>query len=506
MPATLVFNGGPSTFAGVIQDVLGEGTSTTALTVSGGTLTLTGANTYTGGTTINAGTMLNVNGSLAAGNSASVGGILAGSGTVNGLATLASGATIGSASNMLTVAALSVPSPGSASVANGAVLAIPAGGLATVNGTLGGGGSLALSGSLAGSGTVNAPITLNNGSMIGSANTLTVGGAIGDGGHGYSLGMAGPGTLVLTASNTYSGSTAVNGGTLQLGIGVAGQDGSIGSTSGATLSNSTAIVYKVAGSQTAGYGINGTGSLNKAGSGTLVLTASNTYNGSTAVNGGTLQLGTGVAGQDGSIGSTSGVTLSNSTAIVYKVAGSQTAGYGINGTGSLTKTGSGTLVLAASNGYSGPTVVNAGQLTISSTGSINIASAVSVNAGAALALGQSGSSNTLTLNGGRLSLGADWGTGGTITFSGGDVIHTFTSTTGTSSLVVPYAVSGGSVLVVAGGGGGGINGGGGGGAGGLLSVNAITIAAGSTPITVGAGGTGATSTSYPGQNGANSTF
>ena len=53
----------------------------------------------------------------------------------------------------------------------------------------------------------NRTITVN-------AGTLTIGGAIGDGGHNYSLTKAGAGTLTLSGANTYSGDTTVNGGTL----------------------------------------------------------------------------------------------------------------------------------------------------------------------------------------------------------------------------------------------------------------------------------------------------
>ena len=53
---------GTSTFAGVIQNTLGSGTKKVALTVNGGTLTLSGVNTYTGDTTVESG-ILAVNGS-----------------------------------------------------------------------------------------------------------------------------------------------------------------------------------------------------------------------------------------------------------------------------------------------------------------------------------------------------------------------------------------------------------------------------------------------------------
>ncbi len=55
-----------------------------------------------------------------------------------------------------------------------------------------------------------------------SANTLTVNGAISDGGNGYSLTTGGPGKLTLGAANSYSGGTIVNGGTLQLNMGNGG--------------------------------------------------------------------------------------------------------------------------------------------------------------------------------------------------------------------------------------------------------------------------------------------
>ena len=80
--------------------------------------------------------------------------------------------------------------------------------------------------------------------------------------------------------------------------------------------------------------------------------------------------------------------------------------------------------------------------------------------------------------------------GGTLTTSGGNQIHTFTSS-GTLSPLTPVTAS---YLIVAGGGGGGYgSGGGGGGAGGLLT-SSTTIYSGATyVVTIGAGGAGATS-------------
>tara|TARA_R110002167_G_scaffold70453_4_gene198719 strand:+ start:27521 stop:39517 length:11997 start_codon:yes stop_codon:yes gene_type:complete len=99
------------------------------------------------------------------------------------------------------------------------------------------------------------------------------------------------------------------------------------------------------------------------------------------------------------------------------------------------------------------------------------------------------------------------GSGGSITESGNYVIHTF-STVGTTQFVPPSGVSTVEVLIVGGGGGGprtGNNGGGGGGAGGVISNPSVTIN-GSTNVTVGNFGAGATSNTTNGSNGGDSVF
>lgn len=93
--------------------------------------------------------------------------------------------------------------------------------------------------------------------------------------------------------------------------------------------------------------------------------------------------------------------------------------------------------------------------------------------------------------------------GGIVTTSGGNTIHTFT-TSGTLGPIEPLLAS---YLIVAGGGGGGSDSAGGGGAGGFLTGSSITISENASYlVTVGAGGAGGTSTGVAGANGGNSSF
>jgi hypothetical protein len=96
-------------------------------------------------------------------------------------------------------------------------------------------------------------------------------------------------------------------------------------------------------------------------------------------------------------------------------------------------------------------------------------------------------------------------TGGTITYSGGRTIHTFTSS---GTFNVTSAPSGATVeaLVVAGGGGGGMYAGGGGGAGGVLYNATKSIAVTAYTVTVGSGGSPATNNQTQGTSGNNSVF
>jgi hypothetical protein len=98
------------------------------------------------------------------------------------------------------------------------------------------------------------------------------------------------------------------------------------------------------------------------------------------------------------------------------------------------------------------------------------------------------SQNLNPLVSGTSTVSVAQGTGGTVTISGGYIIHSFT-TTGTSAFV-PVSSGSVEVLIVGGGGGGGGRLGGGGGGGGVIWIPATNVISGTSyPIVVGTGGT-----------------
>jgi autotransporter-associated beta strand protein len=85
-------------------------------------------------------------------------------------------------------------------------------------------------------------VTLDsNTTLTVTANTLTIGGNIGDGSQGYSLTKAGAGTLVLNGNDTFSGNLNLNTGTLTLGNNTAAQNATlfVNGTSSPTLTFGT---------------------------------------------------------------------------------------------------------------------------------------------------------------------------------------------------------------------------------------------------------------------------
>jgi len=112
----------------------------------------------------------------------------------------------------------------------------------------------------------------------------------------------------------------------------------------------------------------------------------------------------------------------------------------VTGAGGLTKSGGGTLVLAASNGYTGPTRIDTGTLEVANANAV-ASSAVTVASGATLAIasGTTMKAPSVTLNGGTLSADAvtvDGSTGiAALTVNSGTVANTAAVVVGAGGLV-----------------------------------------------------------------------
>ena len=230
---------GTSSFAGVIQDVVGSGTMKVGLAVASGQLTLTGANTFSGNITVSGGTLVgagatNSPGVTVFGARDSARTITVGSG---GVLQFASGNILG-ANHAATTAPTIVINNG-ATVTNAAP------------------------------GTNNA---LNNVEINGGTLTATTGSA-----SGYAAWNLN-GTVTSTGGSTISTSDPVNG-TVMLKV------------AGATEFNVVSDTLTVSAPLIDNMNDSNSGGLTKSGAGTMVISGANTYSGITTVNGGVLALG-----------------------------------------------------------------------------------------------------------------------------------------------------------------------------------------------------------------------
>jgi fibronectin-binding autotransporter adhesin len=183
-----------------------------------------------------------------------------------------------------------------------------------------------------GNSTFSGLLTLNGGAVLtaGNGGTVTYSGNIVNGSdtgnvsRALKINAAG-GTVVLSnASNSYSGGTSIDAGTLSFANGALGTAGAV-TMNGGTLQWSTGNTQDLssritlAAAKTATFDTNGNAvtlgttlgggtiaaSIAKTGAGVLTLSGTNTYTGTTAVNVGTLKLGSAAA-----LGSSSLVTVS----------------------------------------------------------------------------------------------------------------------------------------------------------------------------------------------------
>ena len=217
----------------------------------------------------------------------------------------------------------------------------------------------------------------NNGASTTYSGTLSNG----------ALTKIGSGTFTLTGANAYTGATVIDAGVLQ--IGSSGTTGSLSTSSAISGSAGAGLVF----SRTDNYGGNvanniGGGIGLTLNSGTLALTGSNAYAGTTRISGGVLSLGAANAlagvGNVTFAGGTMQFTASNSGDFASRIKDSGSAvAIDTNGqnrtlagsidssnAAGLVKSGAGTLVLSGSNSFSGGVTLTGGQVQIANANAL----------------------------------------------------------------------------------------------------------------------------------------
>ena len=285
-------------------------------------------------------------------------------------------------------------------------------------------------------GSIVCPVTVNNGAALyfirSVGSNYTYSGVISGAGNVVIGSGNSSGEITLNGNNTYTGITTIYGGTLKLGA-----NGSIEKSSSLNMDVTTAkfdvsgTSYKVIkglnsahasaevifgmgnfgigtlsdsndGSGTFAGKISGNGNFVKSGTGTLTLTGTSTYPGSTYIYSGVVvfsnsnSLGTGsiylytatlrwASGNTADISSRMKFYDNNHT---FDVGANNVTFASMMGTttGTITKAGTGKLTFAAAQTYTGATVVSAGTLQIGNgtSGSINNTSGVTIASGAIL--------------------------------------------------------------------------------------------------------------------------
>ncbi|EAX8227125.1 autotransporter outer membrane beta-barrel domain-containing protein [Salmonella enterica] len=419
-----------------------------------GTLILNAENTYTGGTTISGGTLVATNvDALGSGDvtddatlELNTGGTfdnaISGSGqvvksgdetlTLSGTNTYSGGTLISGG----TLVASNVEALGTGDVTNDAVLELNTGG--TFDNAISGSGQVEKSGddvlTLSGANSYSGGTLISDGTLVASNVEALGTGDVTDnatlemntggdfinniGGTGR-VEKSGDDALTLSGSNTYTGGTTINDGTL-----IATSVDALGS---GDVTNNAVLELNTGGDFINNIG--GTGRVEKSGDETLTLSGANSYTGGTTISGGTLvatsvdALGTGDVTDNATLALNAGGDFTNN----------------ISGSGQVVKSGDDTLTLSGSNTYTGGTLISGGTLVASNvealgTGDVTDNAVLELNTGGDFDNAISGSGQVVKSGDETLTLsGTNSYTDGTL-ISGGTLVATNLEALGTGDV------------------------------------------------------------------------
>lgn len=230
------------------------------------------------------------------------------------------------------------------------------------------------------------------------------------------LNKTGTGLAILGNNNTFTGTTNISAGTLQLG-----NNSSSGSVSGNIFIDTNGVLDVYHSNAVTFTGkVSGTGTLVKSGNSTLTMSGTNTFSGNLTVNGGILDYSGNTAPLPSGNYTVSGGTLSLG-ALSQSIGAFQITGGAVTGSGTITsnadydiqggiigsvlagmkglvKTQDSVATLTGSNTYTGATLIKAGTLVLTAGGQIDPSSAI-------------GNDATLLIADGEHTLGVITGTG-----------------------------------------------------------------------------------------------
>ncbi|MFV2944995.1 autotransporter domain-containing protein [Pseudomonas japonica] len=456
------------------------------LTKSGtGQLLLTGTSGFTGNTLVSAGSLVN-NGTLASANvQVASGASLGGSGTYSGTVTIADGASLnaGTATAPLSVGNLNLSSGSNLNFALGApggsTTVVAVAGNLVLDGTLnisnaGGfgqgvyqlftyGGSVTDNGLAYGTlpaGTTLADLTLqtaiaNQINLVVGSNLLFWNGSktTGDGTVSGGTGTWASGTTnwtntAGTSSNAWNDTFAVFGGDAGT-VTVAGQQSFTGLqflTDGYTVQAGTggalqavnsaggdlAAVRVGTGTAVISAPLVGTGGIEKLDAGTLYLAGANTYTGGTTVSGGTLM---------GNTTSLQGNITNNANLVFAQGSSGQFSGI-LSGNGSISKQGTGDLLIVGSQPFNGAFSVDQGSVIVGNAANPGTVFGAQVTVGTNGTLAGTGSVGSLVnngsvvtgLDGGNLSVAGNFSNAGTLTIALTPSLTNYLNVGGTANL------------------------------------------------------------------------